>query len=100
MNERVFCEEEIKITAILYAHKPKVVEYLKKHGKLPRRIDPGGMHIGMRVILRTRGRNPVLSEDEQLVYDAILRERRLPGGSVLIIQEKCASENSGGTKKT
>jgi hypothetical protein len=100
MGERVFRDEEIKITAILYANKRKVVEYLKKHGKLPRKIDPGGMHIGMRVILSTRGRDPVLTEKEQLVYDAILRERRLPGGSVLIIQEKCSGENDGGTRKT
>ena len=65
------------------------MEFLQKHGRLPKRIDPGGFHIGMNVILRTRGRDPVLSEGEQLVYDAIIREGRLPGGAVILLPEQC-----------
>ena len=95
MNQHQYKEQELKLTAILYANKPGVVEYLKKKGTLPKRIDPGGFHIGMNVILRTRGRDPVLKEDEQLVYEAILRERRLPGGSVILLPEECSDEPEG-----
>ncbi len=98
MNQNKFTEEELKITAILYANKPSVVEYLKKKGTLPKRIEPGGFHIGMNVIIRTRGRNPVLREKEQLVYEAILREGRLPGGVVRLLPENCADGTEGNEK--
>jgi len=44
----------------------------------------------MNVLLRTRGRDPVLNEKEQLVYEATLRKRRLPGGVVRLLPENCA----------
>jgi len=39
------------------------------------------------VIIRRRGRDITLSPDEQLVYDAILKDRRLPGGGVILVPE-------------
>ncbi len=100
MSQHKHTEQELKLTAILYANKPKVVEHLKKKGTLPKRIDPGGFPTGMNVILRTRGRDPVLKEDEQLVYEAILREGRLPGGSVILLPEACADGPEGNEPNT
>jgi hypothetical protein len=85
MSEQEYTHPELKITAILYANNPNVVSYLKATGKLPEEIPNGGFPTGMRVIIERRGLDPTLHEDEQLVYEAILRERRLPGGGVRLI---------------
>ena len=42
----------------------------------------------MRLIIAERGDDPILTEDEQLVLDAILHERRLPGGVVRLVTRK------------
>lgn len=34
----------------------------------------------MRLVVEERGTDPELTDDERLVYEAILREGRLPGG--------------------
>ncbi len=74
-------EKELKLTAAVYA-KHMAAEHLKKTGKLPDSI--GGMwsSIPMRLIIEERGTDLTLTPDEQLVYDAIIRENRLPGGAV------------------
>jgi hypothetical protein len=43
-------------------------------GKLLEIIDPGGLHIATNVIILRRGRNITLIEDEQLIFQAILRD--------------------------
>jgi hypothetical protein len=77
-------EQELKLTAALYA-KRGAADHVKRTGKLPQSIGTGGMHIGMRLLIEERGRDITLTLEEQLVYDAIKRERRLPGGSVRLV---------------
>lgn len=85
MSDHEYTHPELKLTAILYAHNPQVVAHLKKNGKLPDVIRDAGFATGLRITIETRGRDPELSEDEYLVYEAILRENRLPGGGVKLI---------------
>ena len=59
-------------------------DHLREHGRLPDKIGGLWSCIPLRLIIKERGTDITLTEDEQLVYDAILRERRLPGGSVLL----------------
>ena len=82
MTEDKYTISEIKITAMVYATNKDLVEHLRTTGKLPKRVNPGGFHIAARVLIERRGTDPTLSEDEKLVFDVILRERRLPGGGV------------------
>jgi len=74
-------EKELKLTAAVYA-KHGTAAHLRRTGKLPDRI--GGMWsvIPMRLVIEERGTDLTLRPDEQLIYDAIVREGRLPGGSV------------------
>jgi hypothetical protein len=85
MSKRIYTHPELKLTAILYAHNPQVVAYLKRTGKLPEVIEDAGFATGLRITIETRGRDPELREDEDLVYDAILRENKLPGGGVRLV---------------
>jgi len=41
----------------------------------------------MRVIIERRGTDITLTEKEKLIYDAIIREGRLPGGSVQLVED-------------
>ena len=41
----------------------------------------------MNVIIRQRGTHICLDEDEELVFQAILRELRLPGGGVRLVSQ-------------
>lgn len=79
-------DRELKLTAALYA-RMGAVEHLRQTGRLPDSI--GGLWnvIPMRLLLEERGTDPTLTPDEQLVYDAILREGRLPGGAVRLVGE-------------
>ncbi len=85
MSEHEYTHPELKLTAILYAHNPQVVAYLKKTGKLPKVIHDAGFGTGLRITIEQRGRDPELSEDEYMVYEAILQEKRLPGGGVRLV---------------
>lgn len=80
-------EQELRLTAAVYA-KLSVHKYLREHGRLPDTI--GGAHslIVMKVVLNERGRDLTLTADEQAIYDAIVREQRLPGGAVRLIPEE------------
>jgi hypothetical protein len=88
MTKHEYTHPELKLTAILYAHNPQVVAYLKKNGKLPDVIHDAGFATGLRITIETRGVNPELSEDEYLVYEAILRENRLPGGGARLVNSQ------------
>jgi hypothetical protein len=87
MDENIYSEKELKLTAAVYATRDAVVETIRETGKLPETIELGGFPIATNVIIRQRGTDITLTEDEQLVYDAILRERRLPGGSVRLVED-------------
>jgi tetratricopeptide (TPR) repeat protein len=76
--------QELKLTAALYAQHPGVLDHLQTTGRLPDTVDNGGANVALRRLIETRGTDIVLKPDEQLVYDAIIRERRLPGGSVIL----------------
>jgi hypothetical protein len=66
-------ERELKLTAAVYV-RHGAASHLRKTGKLPDK--DGGLWsvIPMRLIIEERGRDLTLTPDEQLVYDAILRE--------------------------
>jgi hypothetical protein len=87
MHEHEYSEQELKLTAAIYATQDWVVEIIRQTGKLPKEIPNGGFHIAMNVIIRQRGTDITLDEDEELVYQAILRERRLPGGGVRLVSQ-------------
>ena len=84
-------ERELKITAVFYV-RLGAIAHLRETGRLADRI--GGMqnYIPMNLVLRERGTDPTLSEDEQLAYDAIVREHRLPGGAIRLISESSPHE--------
>ena len=86
-------EKELKLTAAVYATNARVVDTVRKTGKLPETIPNGGLHIAANVIIRKRGEDITLTKDEQLVFDAILREGRLPGGSVMLVSEYIKRNN-------
>jgi hypothetical protein len=88
MGERGISEKELKLTAALYASRSDVVKTVRETGKLPEAIPIGGFSIAANIVIRERGEDITLTEDEQLVYDALLREKRLPGGSVILISEE------------
>ncbi len=102
MEKAELSDKEIKLTAAVYANSKKVVDYVRETGHLPETIPNGGFNIGANVIIRQRGEDITLTEDEQLVYEAILRDGRLPGGSVILISEyaKRHPELLNETKKT
>ena len=79
-------ERELKVTAAVYTLKG-AAKHLRQTGRLPDNM--GGLWnvIPMRLVLQRRGPDLTLTEDEQLVYDAILREGRLPGGAVRLVGE-------------
>ena len=77
-------ERELKLTAALYAQIRGVLEHIRATGRLPKKINAGGAHIGMRLLIERRSTDITLTPDEQLVYDAIIRGKRLPGGSVIL----------------
>ena len=82
-----YTNKELKLTAALYASREWILEYLRENGRLPDEIPTGGMHIGMRVIIERRGTDITLTDKEKLIYDALIREKRLPGGGVRLIED-------------
>lgn len=80
-------DRELKLTAALYAARPGVVDHVRETGELPPRIPRGGGDIGLRLLIERRGTDIELTDDEQLVLDAILRDGRLPGGSAILIDD-------------
>ncbi|MEN6572630.1 MAG: hypothetical protein ABFD24_12400 [Anaerolineaceae bacterium] len=87
MKLHKYTEQELRFTAVVYASRPQIVEYIRSNGKLPAKIELDGFPIAPKFIARRRGLDPVLSEDEQLVFAAILREKRLPAGGVILFPD-------------
>lgn len=86
MDTSSISEKELKLTAAIYARSPKTVAYVKEHGKLPKMKPMPWGSIILRVIIEERGADITLTPDEQLVYDAIIRENRFPGGSARLVK--------------
>jgi hypothetical protein len=78
---------ELKLTACVYASHG-AARFLREHGRLPDRIGGPWSVIPMRLVIEQRGADPSLTEDEQLVLDALIREDRLPGGVVRLVDEE------------
>lgn len=78
--------KELKLTAALYASRPGVVAHLRFAGILPSDINMGGGCIGLHLLIESRGPDIDLTPDEELVYDAIIRERRFPGGRAILVE--------------
>ena len=97
-SEKPRSERELKVTAALYAMLG-VVPYLKEHGRLPDRIGGPWNYIPARILLQQRGPDLELTDDERLVYEAILREGRLPGGSVILLDEHLDPQPAAKTKR-
>lgn len=85
-------ERELKLTAALYASRPRILEHVRATGSLPREFTLGGGHIGARLLIEARGTDITLTPDEQLVYEAIVRDGRLPGGSVRLVRPEPRDE--------
>jgi hypothetical protein len=84
-------ERELKVTAVLYV-RLGAVAHLRETGRLADRIGGTWNSTPMNLVLRERGSDPTLTEEEQLVYDAIVREHRLPGGAIRLIGESSPHE--------
>lgn len=82
-----YSTRELKLTAAIYAKSAGVLESIRTTGKLPMTIHNGGFPTAMRLLIKQRGTDIVLTTDEQIVYNAILSERRLPGGGVILLDE-------------
>ena len=87
MSEKKIPIQSLKLTAAVYAKGRGVVEYVKKHGVLPKDIKSGGFPHIFSHILHTRGVDLELTEKEQMVLKAILRSECVPGGMVHVIEE-------------
>ena len=94
-DSNVLSDKELKLTAAVYT-RLGVVAHLKKTGKLPDSI--GGLHsvIPMRMIIEERGTDLTLTPDEQLVYDAMIREGRRPGGAVRLVEKPPKKDDKPG----
>jgi hypothetical protein len=68
-------DKQLKRTAALLASRPGVVDHVRRTGRLRAEIPFGGAHIGARLLVDQRGWDIELREDEQLVYDALVRDR-------------------------
>lgn len=87
MKIHKYTERELKLTAILYATREDIVKRVTSQGKLPSKIPLGGFPTAMNILLRRRGLNSSLSDSERTVYEAITREKLLPGGGVILVEE-------------
>jgi len=70
--KRKISERELKVTAAVYTLLG-VVPYLKEHGRLPDRIGGPWNYLPANKVLEERGPDLELTDDEKLVYEAILR---------------------------
>jgi len=100
MKTHKYTEQELKMTAVIYATREEIVDHIHSSGKLPSRTPLGGFSTAMKFLLRSRRIEGSLSEKEQLVYDAILREKRLPAGGVILFQDSQLMYSESQTKKS
>jgi hypothetical protein len=87
MSTHKYTERELKFTAVIYASRSEIVEYIRKNGKLPARVPLGGFPTAMNLFAVKWGTQVELSEEARLVYDAILKDRHLPAGGVILFPD-------------
>lgn len=75
MSDTLSDDQQLKRTAALIASRPGVVDHVRRTGRLPADIPTGGAHIGIRLLIESRGWDIELRPDEQLVYDALVLDR-------------------------
>ena len=88
---RAMTERERRLTAVVYAQVPGVLEHVRREGRLPREIALGGSgerEIGVRALVRRRGIDLELSEGERLVYQAIAGGADAPAGWVVVLSAR------------
>jgi hypothetical protein len=83
-------ERELKLTAAVYA-RHGAARHLRETGRLPDVVGGPWSVIPMRLVIQERGLDPELTNDEQLIYDAIIRDGRRPGGAVRLVDLKWES---------
>ncbi len=86
-QERKIGGLELRLTAAVYTLLG-AASYLKEHGRLPDRIGGPWNYLPANYMIQQRGTDFELDEDERPVYEAILREHRLPGGSMVLVDER------------
>ena len=84
-------DRELKLTAAVYTLHG-AARHLREKGRLPDVIGGLWSVIPMGLVIEQRGVDLELTEDEQLVYDAILREGRLRGGAVRLVDPEPKGE--------
>ena len=87
-------QDDLKIAAALYASRPGVLNHLRSTGRLPKEIPMGGVSIGLSLLIRARGTDINLEPHEELVYRALVRENRLPGGYAILLKPKTLSQST------
>ncbi len=85
MKEQKYTRQELKFTAAVYATSQIFIEAIKATGKLPKGMPAGGFPTVANCLARTRGFDLVLSNDELCVFNAILQEKRLPAGGIILV---------------
>lgn len=98
MTRSEYSERELKLTAALYAQMKGVLEHVRATGKLPQKMRHGGADIGMRLLIERRGTNIKLTAEEKLVYEAILRAKKLRAGHVILFGEEKKTSGKAGQK--
>ena len=88
METHKYTELEVKLTAILYATRLEVVQHVINTGSLPATIPLGGFPTALNILLRRRGLDTTLTGDELLVQKAIQTENILPGGGVILVEDR------------
>ena len=82
MTSSDLSERELRLTAALYlmVGGEKLRKHVKETGRIPSDFIPQlHWHIPMNLLIKERGTDITLAPDEQLVYDAILKKKKIRG---------------------
>jgi hypothetical protein len=82
MGSKNLSNRELKLTVALYLKVggKKLLQHVKETRRLPDDFTPQlFFHIPMNLIIKERGTDITLTPDEQLVYDAIAKEKGIRG---------------------
>ena len=80
----VLSERELKLTAALYASLG-AHRFIRKSGRLPKAIGDDCNWLPVQKIIAARGVDFALTPDEQVIYDAFVREGRVPSSAVRVL---------------
>jgi hypothetical protein len=85
MKAQKYTEQELKFIAAVYTTSELFVKTVLATGKLPKGQPAEGFPTAARMLARARGFDLKLSKDEECVFNAILQEKRLPAGGVILV---------------